>query len=65
MKKIRSLLPSVHDKLSSENNQNLIFNCVNVFDALRFKLTDVVIDKDKLLEAEKEVAYLRGRLTEL
>lgn len=65
MKKLKSMLPSAHDKLGSENNQNLIFNCVNIFDSLRFKLTDLVIDKDKLLEAEKEVAYLRGRLTEL
>lgn len=65
MKKLKSMLPLSHDKLNSENNQNLIFNCVNIFDSLRFKLTDLVIDKDKLLEAEKEVAYLRGRLTEL
>lgn len=62
MKKLKNLLPSVQEKFNPENNQNLIFNCVNVFDSLRFKLTDVTIDRDKLLEAEKEVAYLRGRL---
>lgn len=62
MKKLKNLLPSVQEKINPENNQNLIFNCVNVFDSLRFKLTDVTIDRDKLREAEKEVAYLRGRL---
>lgn len=67
MRKIRDVL-GVREEMCTGGEgtgQSLIFNCVTVFDKLRAKLSEQISDREKVYEAEKELSFLRGRITEI